>query len=93
MHRFIQSMIWSLPDSRRLDRYLQRHYTGCEHPEFVLRGSFHSPLPDLKEVRANGAALFSKEVDPGPHNRWHAIQLSATNLLFIMSPGCQYGDW
>jgi Methyltransferase domain len=89
MHRFLQAMIWNLPGSRRLNRCLERHYTGCEHPEFVLRGSFHSPLPDLKEVRANGAALFSKDVDTGPSIRLR----SEEQTTFLRELSRYYADF
>lgn len=91
MSRLLGKLLRGLPGSARLDHYLQRRYTGCEHPEFVLRGSFHSPLPDLEEVRANSATLFSKAVDLGP-----SIQLRSdeqSKLLRELSEYYSDFDW
>lgn len=73
MIRSAKKVFRLLPGFRRLDRYLRRRYTGCESPEFALRGSYYSPLPDYKEVEARSGELFAKEVDLG-----YSIRLRAT---------------
>src|SRR4051812_25199177 len=77
MKGFVKSVLRRLPGSSRIDRYLLRRYTGCDHPEFVLRGSFHSPLPDLRDVEANSAEWFNKEVDVGPSIRLRSTEQAA----------------
>ena len=64
MNAFARSLLHRTPGFRKLNGWLERHYTGCPHPEFVRRGSFLSPLPDLKEVAARGETLFDRDVVP-----------------------------
>jgi predicted O-methyltransferase YrrM len=62
----LKKLLEGVPAVRAVDRRLRRHYLGCDTSEFVRRGSFYSPLPDLKEVAANRQRLFRKDIDVSP---------------------------
>ena len=80
-----------LPGYRRFDRYLRRRYTGYERPEFALRGSYYSPLPDYQEVEARAGDLFRTEVDIGPNIRLQTDKQAA--LLREISRHYPEFDW
>lgn len=63
MTRLLKGLLNLLLKNRRLDAYLRRRYTPAQ---FVPPGHFHSPLPDLEEVRKNAALLWKETTDcPG----------------------------
>ena len=80
-----------LPGFRRLDRYLRRRYTGSERPEFALRGSYYSPLPDYQDVEARSEELFASEIDLDHSIRLRADQQEA--LLREISRFYPEFDW
>ena len=80
-----------LPGYRQLDRYLRRRYTGYERPEFALRGSYYSPLPDYQEVEARADDLFRTEVEIGPSIRLRTDEQAA--LLREISRFYPEFDW
>jgi predicted O-methyltransferase YrrM len=84
-------LLTSLPGVITLNRYLRRRYTGCERPEFALRGSSYSPLPDYEEVQARAEQLFVKKNDLGPSIRLRPD--SQQTLIKEIAPFYPEFDW
>lgn len=58
MRRLLKVLVEMLLKNRRLDAYLRRRYTP---QQFVPPGHFHSPLPDLEEVKRRAATLWPEK--------------------------------
>ena len=85
----LKKLLQGVPAVRAVDRRLRRHYLGCDTSEFVRRGSFYSPLPDLKEVAANRQKLFRKDLDVSPGVRLRTDE----QLAFVRELSRYYGDF
>lgn len=66
--RFLRRLIGSLPGARALSSRLRKHYTGCGQPlpDDYPRGHYHSPAPDVADVRRRRDRLFDQSIRPLP---------------------------
>ena len=62
MRQLLKKLVELLLKNSRLDAYLRRRYVP---PQFVPPGHFHSPLPDLEEVRKQADVIW-QETDACP---------------------------
>jgi hypothetical protein len=85
----LKKLLQGVPAVRAVDRKLRRHYLGCDTSEFVRRGSFYSPLPDLEEVAANRQKLFRKDIDVSPGVRLRTEQ----QLALVRELSRYYGEF
>ena len=61
--KWLNNIVKRLPGFRALDEYLRSRYTGLRTPELYQRGHFHSPLPDVEQVREALPRLLDPDVD------------------------------